>query len=151
MWTDKDDKSMPEFSSQDVDYNAIRNTCETRWVERHDAIMTFVQLYPSILACVERCQSLESNSASKACMFGHSIRTRVHSGCGCVGECSSCNVADRSPWSRRRPPGYAEEQTRRQLSVGEELRWRREEEEHGDHPVEVVPPNQQLMHKIAVL
>jgi len=33
--------------------------CEIRRVERHDAIITFVPLYPSILeACIEKCQLL---------------------------------------------------------------------------------------------
>ena len=48
--------------------------CETRWVERHDAVITFVQLYPSILAAVEKCESLDANTGAKACMPAHSIR-----------------------------------------------------------------------------
>ena len=64
-----------EETAPEIKRKRLVQLCETRWVERHDAIMTFVQLYPSILACVEKCQSLDSNSATKACMFGHSIRT----------------------------------------------------------------------------
>ena len=50
--------------------------CGTRRVERHDAIVTFVPLYPSILACIEKCQLLDNNAnaTTKACMFGHSVR-----------------------------------------------------------------------------
>lgn len=49
--------------------------CETRWVERHDAIITFVELFPSILSCLEKCQSLDATTSSKAQMFAHSIRS----------------------------------------------------------------------------
>jgi len=50
--------------------------CETRWVERHDAIITFVQLFARILAAIiDKCQLLDANTGAKASMLGHSIRT----------------------------------------------------------------------------
>jgi len=38
--------------------------CETRWVERHDAVITFAPLHPSILAGVEMCESLDANTGA---------------------------------------------------------------------------------------
>ena len=68
-------RSCVEELAPDMKRKKLVQLCETRWVERHDAIISFVQMYSSILAAVEKCELLDANTATKACMLGHSIRT----------------------------------------------------------------------------
>jgi hypothetical protein len=48
--------------------------CETRWVERHDAVITFVELFNCVLLGLDRCGDLDVNTSSKANMMNNSIR-----------------------------------------------------------------------------
>jgi hypothetical protein len=40
----------------------VKQLCATRWVERHDAVISFIILYPAIQQCLERCSD-ELNDA----------------------------------------------------------------------------------------
>ena len=47
----------------------LRSFCETRWVERHDAIIIFCNMYPAIISFLHRCIDLDANTATKARML----------------------------------------------------------------------------------
>ena len=68
-------RSCVEEVAPDMKRKKLVQLCETRWVERNDAIISFVQLYSSILAAVEKYELPDANTATKACMLGHSIRS----------------------------------------------------------------------------
>lgn len=60
----------PESSKQ-----RLKNLCATRWVERHEAVLTFVALYAAILECFERCMQLDSETATKARMLSKAMKS----------------------------------------------------------------------------
>ena len=68
-------KQCVEELAPDGQRTRLVQMCETRWVERHDSVITSVQLYPCILAAIEKCQLLDPSTGTKATMLGHSIQT----------------------------------------------------------------------------
>jgi hypothetical protein len=64
-----------ELIAPEARKNKLVQLCETRWVERHDAIITFVELFPCVLSCLDKCQQLDANTSTKAQMLSHSIRS----------------------------------------------------------------------------
>ena len=67
-----DDQCVEELAPEKKK-NRLILLCETRWVERHDAIFTFVELLPCVIACLEKCKLLDAITGSKAQMFLRSI------------------------------------------------------------------------------
>jgi hypothetical protein len=53
----------------------LKNLCETRWIERHDAVLCFIELYEATLDFLDKCTNLDSETASKARMFQNTIET----------------------------------------------------------------------------
>ena len=47
--------------------------CETRWVERHDAALTFVEHFDPLICCLTICLQLEKETATAAQMVLNSI------------------------------------------------------------------------------
>jgi hypothetical protein len=54
----------------------VRQLCVTRWVERHDAVISFITLYPAIQRCLEQCadELNDVQAATKARMLLISIQ-----------------------------------------------------------------------------
>ena len=44
----------------------VRQLCATRWVERHDAVTSFIALYPAIMRCLEQCADELSDAKAAA-------------------------------------------------------------------------------------
>ena len=53
----------------------LKNLCETRWIERHDAVLCFIELYEAVLHFLCECTNLDSTTASKARIFLNTIET----------------------------------------------------------------------------
>jgi hypothetical protein len=53
-------------ASPDSSRTRIKKLCETRWVERHDAVLTFVNIYDAIILFLEKCDTLDTATAAKA-------------------------------------------------------------------------------------
>ncbi len=53
----------------------LHRLCETRWVERHEAIITFLELFLPLRACLNKCLELDSETSTKAQMFLHSTES----------------------------------------------------------------------------
>ena len=47
--------------------------CETRWVERHDAVLTFVEMFSPLVTCLTTCLDLDKDTATSAQMIINSI------------------------------------------------------------------------------
>ncbi|CAI6376442.1 unnamed protein product [Macrosiphum euphorbiae] len=56
--------------------NKLKKLCETRWVERHDALITFKELFLYIIEALDEYENngSKSDSSSKAAMYGSAIR-----------------------------------------------------------------------------
>lgn len=56
--------------------NKLKTLCETRWVERHDALITFKELFLYIIEALDDYENngSKSDSSSKAAMYGSAIR-----------------------------------------------------------------------------
>ena len=61
-------------TNQTPDSNKKRllQLCETRWVERHDAVLTFVELFSPLVTCLT-CLDLDKDTATSAQMILNSI------------------------------------------------------------------------------
>ena len=44
----------------------VKQLCATRWVERHDAVTSFITLYPAIMRCLEQCADELSDAKAAA-------------------------------------------------------------------------------------
>ena len=44
----------------------LRQLCETRWVERHDAILTFVEFFNPLVTCLKSCLDLDKDTSTSA-------------------------------------------------------------------------------------
>jgi len=72
-------KSVVESEIANTESNKQRKTkpktlCETRWVERHDSLMTFKELYIFILNALEELQhDTDTETSSKALLYLNSI------------------------------------------------------------------------------
>ena len=62
-------------TNQTPDSNKKRllQLCETRWVERHDAVLTFVELFSPLVTCLTTCLDLDKDTATSAQMILNSI------------------------------------------------------------------------------
>ena len=47
----------------------LKSFCETRWVERHDSVITFCKLYPALIDFLTKCSDMDSETATKAQML----------------------------------------------------------------------------------
>lgn len=56
-------------AATDTGRRRVRRLCATRWVERHDAVISFIQLYPAIQDCLTKCSALDSTTATTARML----------------------------------------------------------------------------------
>lgn len=56
--------------------NKLKTLCETRWVERHDALITFKELILQIIEALDDYENngSKSDSSSKLAMYGSAIR-----------------------------------------------------------------------------
>ena len=52
----------------------LEQLCETRWIERHDAIISFLELFKSVILALEICGDLDANTSSMSCMLLNSLR-----------------------------------------------------------------------------
>ena len=53
-------------AATDTGRRRVRRLCATRWVERHDAVISFIQLYPAIQDRLTKCSALDSTTATTA-------------------------------------------------------------------------------------
>ena len=51
----------------------LLSLCETRWVERHDAVLTFVELFDPLVVCLTECLALDRETATSAQMLLNSL------------------------------------------------------------------------------
>ena len=51
----------------------LLHLCKTRWVERHDAVLTFVELFSPLVTCLTKCLGLDKDTATSAQMVLNSI------------------------------------------------------------------------------
>ena len=51
----------------------LRQLCETRWVERHDAILTFVELFNPLVTCLKSCLDLDKDTSTSAQLLLNSM------------------------------------------------------------------------------
>ena len=69
----------------------LRQLCETRWVERHDTILTFVELFNPLVTYLKSCLDLDKDTSTSAQLLNG--KTRVHCCNMCHESSSSCHQA----------------------------------------------------------
>jgi hypothetical protein len=67
-------KAIEQLDGRKTSKTRVLRLCETRWVERHDAVLSFKMLYEGILQCLVTCQGLpDAETSSKARMLLRTI------------------------------------------------------------------------------
>lgn len=67
-------KAIEQLDGRKTNETRVLRLCETRWVERHDAVLSFKMLYEGILKCLVTCQGLsDAETSSKAQMLLRTI------------------------------------------------------------------------------
>ena len=61
-------EKMPESKKQ-----RLLQLCETRWVERHDAVLTFVELFDPLVTCLNNCLGMDKDTSTSAHMLLNSL------------------------------------------------------------------------------
>ena len=62
--------AIEQLEGRQTNRTRILRLCETRWVERHDAVLSFKLLYEGILQCLVTCQGMhDAETSSKARMY----------------------------------------------------------------------------------
>ncbi|XP_031338364.1 52 kDa repressor of the inhibitor of the protein kinase-like isoform X1 [Photinus pyralis] len=69
------EKTIQESDLKDTRKRKLKALCSTRWVERHESVLTFQQLFQPIVDTLEQLENdHDPNTSSKAAMFSSSLK-----------------------------------------------------------------------------